>query len=320
MKILSKLSFAPKKSYQSLPSLFKRSNLVQASQHYFSNVASEVNEVEIPNSLETQGETPLFKLLDQDPTNQKYKSALKVMTSIQKEWKYEMSESNYLPRQETLDYLRANGYTWIEEPRKSLSILQKTTEEYLVELKFLYRKRERLPEEKKVPKYEDFDLKRMSPHQKNLLEQLVAYHELEAEEEAKRREMQGLDQKQFVQIEIMNNRQGSKLYFLASIADGEVHLQHVMLFSNKALATGFKGLKLFNIPGIFKGVNFHALSEGVQRGLLSFIEGLGIEPEVFYHIEYLALNREQRLYLELLKNIHDFAKKDLLAQKERNGH
>ena len=74
MKILSKLSFAPKRSYQSLSSLYKRSNLVQASQHYFSNTASEPNEIEIPNSLETQTESPFFKLLDKDPTNQRYKS------------------------------------------------------------------------------------------------------------------------------------------------------------------------------------------------------------------------------------------------------
>jgi len=53
---------------------------------------------------------------------------------------------------------------------------------------------------------------------------------------------------------------------------------------------------------------------------LKFIGGLGIEPEVFYHIEYLAINREQRLYMELLKNLHDFAKKDMLTQKEENGH
>jgi len=58
----------------------------------------------------------------------------------------------------------------------------------------------------------------------------------------------------------------------------------------------------------------------LQNGFLRFIEGLGIEPEVFYHIEYLAINREQRLYLELLKNLHDFAKKDMLVQKEENGH
>ena len=77
MNILTKLSIAPKRSHQSLSCLFKQSNLLQASQRYFSNFGnntSENTEIEIPNSLETQGESPLFKLLDQDPTNQRYKS------------------------------------------------------------------------------------------------------------------------------------------------------------------------------------------------------------------------------------------------------
>jgi len=61
----------------------------------------------------------------------------------------------------------------------------------------------------------------------------------------------------------LNNKSGSKLYFLAHIADGEVHFQRVMLFSSQTLATGFEGLKLFTIPNIYKGVNFNALSEVV---------------------------------------------------------
>jgi len=59
----------------------------------------------------------------------------------------------------------------------------------------------------------------------------------------------------------LNNKCGSKLYFLAHIADGEIHFQRVMLFSSKTLASGFEGLRLFTIPNIYKGVNFNALSE-----------------------------------------------------------
>ena len=77
MKALTKLSLGPKRSYQPLSCFFKQSNLLQASQRYFSNFTNNPsgnNEIEIPNSLETQTESPLFKLLDQDPTNQRYKS------------------------------------------------------------------------------------------------------------------------------------------------------------------------------------------------------------------------------------------------------
>jgi len=79
MNFLTKLSIGPKRSYQPLSCLFKQSNLLQASQRHFSNFSNNTsgdNEIEIPNSLETQAESPLFKLLDQDPTNQRYKSII----------------------------------------------------------------------------------------------------------------------------------------------------------------------------------------------------------------------------------------------------
>ena len=64
-------------------------------------------------------------------------------------------------------------------------------------------------------------------------------------------------------------------------------------------------------PGLYKGVQFSVLSKGLQKRFLDLIVSFNLEPELFHHIEYLTINREQRLYLELLKEIYDFVKKDV---------
>jgi hypothetical protein len=52
----------------------------------------------------------------------------------------------------------------------------------------------------------------------------------------------------------------------------------------------------------------------LQSALLALVEGLTIEAELFYHIEYLTINREQRLYLEWLQNVYGFVKKDMTGK------
>ena len=55
----------------------------------------------------------------------------------------------------------------------------------------------------------------------------------------------------------------------------------------------------------YRGPNFRNISEPVQNTLLEFLYEAGIRPELGLAVEYLSWNKEQRMYMKWLKELHE---------------
>lgn len=66
----------------------------------------------------------------------------------------------------------------------------------------------------------------------------------------------------------------------------------------------------------FQPVNFMYLSENLQSSIIEFLYSAGINPEVGLCVEYLAFNKEQRMYMAWLRDLYKYFNNEL----DKNQH
>jgi len=144
------------------------------------------------------------------------------------------------------------------------------------------------------------------PHEKAQLRSEIEKEQIDSENPLEL-DMDMNEQKFPIEIIIYNKESNERLFYFMTTIHGEIHMERIRLFpENLAEVDGFK---LHNSTQVYQGAQFQFLSESLQKAFLDFLKSLGLDGELFYHIEYLAYNKEQRLYLEWLSNIYQFCKK-----------
>ena len=115
------------------------------------------------------------------------------------------------------------------------------------------------------------------------------------------------DDKTFFEISIVN-RNNKALSIDCRVSNGEVIFNKVRLFKENGISgakkTWLDKARCPIMSNKYPGPQFRFLSEPLQNELVSYLYTVGLRPEIGIAVEYLSWNKEQRLYMDWLKQMY----------------
>ena len=119
------------------------------------------------------------------------------------------------------------------------------------------------------------------------------------------------DPDDFTQFEIaVVNKQNKALVTDCVIKSGEIYFDQMFIVQDDA-SEFVKGIwldKKLKVKNKFynqaRCPKFMYLSENLQNSIIEYLYGVGIRPEIGICLEYLSWNKEQRLYMQWLRDLY----------------
>jgi complement component 1 Q subcomponent-binding protein len=100
---------------------------------------------------------------------------------------------------------------------------------------------------------------------------------------------------------------GKALAFECTSYDSEININFVSVVND--VEAHKEGVKLERISGY--SADFSILDERLQTGFLEYLKGFGINEDVALFVEHYSQDKDQRQYMQWLKDVNDFVGKPL---------
>lgn len=194
----------------------------------------------------------------------------KLVKALNKEITYE--QENYSQLEDIDTFLNESGFAFAETEAGVGMTLSKTVGDKTIEVCF--DARQPLPEE-------------------------------EGQEEGQDEEEQGMSENYCDFTIFISNGDGSKgLVVEATSMDTEINFNSVMV--SEDLATQRKTHRFERQMKMYAGPDFSTLDERIQTSITEYLEGFGVNEHLAAFVECMSLDKDQRLYMNWLADLHDF--------------
>lgn len=136
-------------------------------------------------------------------------------------------------------------------------------------------------------------------------EEEVLKEEIEVRKDLMREKKDDPDDITHFELALINTK-NKALVIDCAVIHGHVIFNKVMTCSDEGLKRSQQTWlrKLQSQRSAYFGPRFETLSEPVQTNLVEYLYEVGLHPEIGLAVEYLSWNKEQRLYMEWLKNTY----------------
>ncbi|CAG9319682.1 unnamed protein product [Blepharisma stoltei] len=169
-------------------------------------------------------------------------------------------------------FLRKAGFRLVDENNSILIKLLKTTQEYDVEIHF----NARLPDP------------------------------IKTEEDEKNAQDENYQPEQSVDFKVLLKKNGTKegLVYECYTRNSSIWCENVMMIENTD--DFISNIEMMN-RSIYRGPGFFTLDKMLQDAISDHFRGLGLNDDLGLFLEVYSIDREQRLYMEWLNKIKEFA-------------
>eukprot|EP01016_Furgasonia_blochmanni_P050984 TRINITY_DN7955_c0_g1_i3.p1 TRINITY_DN7955_c0_g1~~TRINITY_DN7955_c0_g1_i3.p1 ORF type:complete len:219 (+),score=73.62 TRINITY_DN7955_c0_g1_i3:65-721(+) len=124
---------------------------------------------------------------------------------------------------------------------------------------------------------------------------------------------EGFDNLDYCDFTVYLIREGSNeaLVYECMTYDSEINVSYVNTVNDVEAHKKLSRLERSTV--YYPGPDFQTLDERVQTALLEYLKSFGVNEEVAVFIEHMSLDKEQRLYMRWLKQVANFASKQIGA-------
>jgi len=129
--------------------------------------------------------------------------------------------------------------------------------------------------------------------------------EEEGAEEGQEEEQEGMSENYCDFTIFISNEDGTNgLVVEATSMDTEINYNSVMV--TKDLALQRKTHRFERQMKMYAGPDFSTLDERIQTSITEYLEGFGVNEHLAAFVECMSLDKDQRLYMNWLADLHDF--------------
>ncbi|KAL4464776.1 hypothetical protein ABPG74_011337 [Tetrahymena malaccensis] len=208
------------------------------------------------------------------------KAQSRLVKAVEKELKYE--EENYDASDPSLkEFLDENKLVLKEDENSIFIELHKDAGENKVQILF----------QSRSPQTDDYQ------------------GEEEGQEQEQQQQQEGEEGQQNMQdycdfIVYIVKPNGKAIAYDCSSFDSEIQVNGITLVDD--VESHKQSNRYDRLANTYNGPDFHNLDERLQTALVEYLKSVGVNEDVAAFIEHYSLDKEQRLYMRWLKNVHTF--------------
>jgi len=219
------------------------------------------------------------------------KGKIKLMKALSRELKYETE--NFQQDDSVATFLKENGYKLKDEEGSNCLELSKKVGDTSVVITF----QSRSPELGDDENPEEEEEKRQ---EKDAIEK--------KQEEDDEAEGEGDSPQDFCDFTVyLIKKDGRGLAYDCTSVNSEIEVNFVNIVEDvEGHKKQSKIERAKHFGAGYTGPEFTTLDERLKTGLIEYLKGYGVNEELAVFIEHVSLEKEQRLYMSWLKNVHTF--------------
>ncbi|CAI2361522.1 unnamed protein product [Moneuplotes crassus] len=220
----------------------------------------------------------------------------------------ESEKNNYTVDRQLCNKLADYGFIPMEDPFSRYQKLVKRNNDMLVQVTYLIKQRRKIkpPERdyneehnmmmKKIRKFIPMRMSTVREDTIPLEDQDSGRHYLDAFLEPK-------EDATIVDI-VLIKKNGKAIKFECICANNEMRIGRILhSHYSRELADSFTPIK--NMQGKYFSIYYDNLSTKLQKAFVEYLYSVGLPPDVGLVAEFMSINKEQRMYMNWLKSLHE---------------